>query len=71
MKVLYFIFSSLINCPIPIIILHAEDDAVVPFTLGKKVIIITIAFDKYLTNSYLFVDFRKRKMITTLGFDCG
>ncbi|CAH8446642.1 unnamed protein product [Schistosoma turkestanicum] len=28
--------SNLINCPIPIIILHAEDDAVVPFTLGKK-----------------------------------
>ncbi|VDO79367.1 unnamed protein product, partial [Schistosoma curassoni] len=26
----------LINCPIPIVILHAEDDAVVPFTLGKK-----------------------------------
>ncbi|KAH8851826.1 Monoacylglycerol lipase ABHD12 [Schistosoma japonicum] len=28
--------SNLLNCPIPIIILHAEDDAVVPFTLGKK-----------------------------------
>ncbi|CAH8463828.1 unnamed protein product [Schistosoma intercalatum] len=28
--------SNLINCPIPIVILHAEDDAVVPFTLGKK-----------------------------------
>ncbi|CAH8457107.1 unnamed protein product [Heterobilharzia americana] len=28
--------SNLVNCPIPIIILHAEDDAVVPFPLGRK-----------------------------------
>ncbi|CAH8834840.1 unnamed protein product [Trichobilharzia szidati] len=28
--------SNLVNCPTPIIILHAEDDATVPFPLGKK-----------------------------------
>ena len=58
------VFYSILEVDVPVLILHAEDDGIVPFKLGKKVcsILFFLVLNnipktfKSIKNTFLFVE---------------